>query len=395
MATDLTRREDIPALTSLRFFASLYVVFHHIAPLRWSVAPPVRNFLLNGDSAVEFFFLLSGFILTYSHLYGDGLNVRRGTFYVYRISRIYPVYLLGMVLFTPFISLNLLILHGSLIAVLARITMYGTAACALLQAWVPQFALAWNGPGWSLSTEAFFYAMFPLIAVGVGRMQGRGLAVLWLACWLWSCGPELIYANLAQTTRNLLWIGGLKEFNPLLRLPEFVAGVMVAKRYLAAGKAKFLAADVAAFCVTCVFLITNMYFTQPLEKCLIFNEIAALLYLLAIAKGPFTAMLGTPILVLLGGASYSMYILHIPLYYIFCLARHFEIARKLQPDDYPPLGTDMFVIYVVILIGLSVLSFLFIEQPCSRLLRRMWRSRLQAQGRPFNQRPACERHGRG
>jgi peptidoglycan/LPS O-acetylase OafA/YrhL len=60
-------RRDIPALTSIRFFAALYVVLHHTAPLAVRSNPALNHFLLNGDSSVEMFFFLSGFILTYTN----------------------------------------------------------------------------------------------------------------------------------------------------------------------------------------------------------------------------------------------------------------------------------------------------------------------------------------
>ena len=80
-------------LTSLRFFAAVLVFVQHVVPL-------TSRFSLGG-AGVAFFFILSGFILTY--VYGNELGGTRANgsvtrFYIARIARIYPIYIVGFVL---------------------------------------------------------------------------------------------------------------------------------------------------------------------------------------------------------------------------------------------------------------------------------------------------------
>jgi hypothetical protein len=79
-------RPNIPALTSLRFFAALVVVFFH-----YNLVRPLSPLSLGdfGYRAVTFFFVLSGFILAYAHgIPNGGLNVPLKTFIKARLVRI-------------------------------------------------------------------------------------------------------------------------------------------------------------------------------------------------------------------------------------------------------------------------------------------------------------------
>jgi len=98
---------------------------------------------------VTFFFILSGFVLTYANVAFVGTDfVMRNApkrFITERVARLWPAYLVGLALAVP------VFLHSaSLIDAVLVFTM--------LQAWVPSAALAWNAPAWSLSNEMFFYA---------------------------------------------------------------------------------------------------------------------------------------------------------------------------------------------------------------------------------------------
>src|SRR2546421_494572 len=74
---------------------------------------------------------------------------------------------------------SLLAHHASLL----RTTMTGLAALTLTQAWVPASSDVWNGPGWSLSAEAFFYLLFPLAALASARLGRYRLYIALAACW--------------------------------------------------------------------------------------------------------------------------------------------------------------------------------------------------------------------
>jgi peptidoglycan/LPS O-acetylase OafA/YrhL len=156
-------RKTLDALTGARFLAAYWVLLYHFTvefrfdPLpgkpttSHAVPTLLAPILLQGHLGVDFFFLLSGFILAYTYLGADG-EPRGGkrAFWVARIARIYPVYLLGLILAIP-----------DLLASIPNILgwQFLTAATAihllLLHAWIP-VGTAWNQPSWSLSVEACF-----------------------------------------------------------------------------------------------------------------------------------------------------------------------------------------------------------------------------------------------
>ena len=90
------RRPALHALTGIRFFAALYVVLFYIQPFlksRFQLHAGLERFLSNGNLAVAFFYMLSGFILAYTYE-GKIENLRDYVRYLRaRLARIYPVYL--------------------------------------------------------------------------------------------------------------------------------------------------------------------------------------------------------------------------------------------------------------------------------------------------------------
>jgi peptidoglycan/LPS O-acetylase OafA/YrhL len=91
----------LPALTGVRFFADFFVVLSHSLPwvaMRFRIPWPAKIFLSNGYLAVAMFFLLSGFILAYTYDGQIAGSRNRARFWEARFARIYPVYLLSLVL---------------------------------------------------------------------------------------------------------------------------------------------------------------------------------------------------------------------------------------------------------------------------------------------------------
>jgi peptidoglycan/LPS O-acetylase OafA/YrhL len=152
----------------------------------------IVTFLQNGYMGVPFFFLLSGFVLTYAHSGETSRSKSRRSFWAARFARVYPVYLLSLVLNWPFRN------DGPFHIMLSRGAMAATLTAT--QTWNPHFfylAQAWNPPAWTLSVEAFFYLCFPFLlpicrglrpwqraaAMAEGCGHGRGLRP-WPA-WFW------------------------------------------------------------------------------------------------------------------------------------------------------------------------------------------------------------------
>ncbi len=313
-------RPHLRALTGVRFVAALHVVlFHYTGWSRWGSLLG-RNLVGSGYIAVSLFFVLSGFILSYTYCGASPPRpIPKPDFYVSRIARIYPVYALGLLLMAPFF----VVAHWRT-GQMGRMVVEALAVVGLVQSHVPSLAEAWNPPAWSLSTEAFFYLVFPLIAPPlVARSKGfcLGLAT---ACWCFSVGASLLYLRVMPdgiaspgSTVIAPWLHVLK-YNPVVRLPEFVIGIVAGRllldravRDLLTAHAGWLSVALAAGVLAVLMLADRIPYVL-LHDGLLAPLFALFVLALAPGKGVLARTLSTRTMTSLGEASYSLYILHIP-----------------------------------------------------------------------------------
>jgi peptidoglycan/LPS O-acetylase OafA/YrhL len=151
----------------------------------------LKDLASGGFAAVAFFFVLSGFILSYAHAgpsEHDGCDVKASVFWRLRFGRIAPAYYLGLLLSIPFVAY-----HLDVLAVTGWSRFVGPVLVILfLQAWWPRFALLWNFPAWSLSVECLFYAVFPSLARALARVPRTTLFAITYA--LSGVFPTLAFA---------------------------------------------------------------------------------------------------------------------------------------------------------------------------------------------------------
>jgi peptidoglycan/LPS O-acetylase OafA/YrhL len=203
-------------LTSLRFFAATAVVVYHccnvVVPLRL-----LRQYVGYGYTAVTFFFILSGFVLTWSH---DPAGPILG-FYCRRLARIWPLHLV-----TTLAAVVVVWASGK------PQDLTGLAlTIPLLHAWAPslQSTFAYNNPSWSLSCEAFFYAGFPALVLAGRRLLRSPASLLAAGLALAALMVVSTAAYLVLTPVPLRDSAGfLLYVNPAFRLPEFALGIVLA-----------------------------------------------------------------------------------------------------------------------------------------------------------------------
>lgn len=317
MDTANPRRPDLPALTGLRFLAAAYVVVFHFAPPAWSASPVLGKFIGNGRLSVEFFFILSGFILTYVHDKPLTSRLAQRAFWFSRFARIYPVYFLALMLCVPFWWQEMIAWHGAGPMTTLYAGFTAILSAALVQSWVPRFARDWNPAGWSLSAEAFFYACFPFLLPRVRRLGRRQL--LWVACaaWMGIVIPRVIYFSLPLHLQMRDSIVRIPEYQPLLRVAEFIGGMAVARLLTAYGQMSGRLADKLALVMAAAILLSTACLNNLPLAIVFFPEVALLFFFMAQADGAFSRLMGGSLMRLLGEASYSVYILQFPLYWIF------------------------------------------------------------------------------
>ncbi|GGK91132.1 acyltransferase [Sphaerisporangium melleum] len=243
VASPSTRAEAPPpavpphlnSLTGTRFLAAMAVFGFHalcttlFADKTWQMMPvpgTFASYLWEGNwASVSFFFILSGFVLTWSMRPGD----TTAKFWRRRVLKIWPNHLLtfaaAAILFGTVLNMG----FGWQSALLN---------VSLLHAFFPPLETwtAFNSVSWSLSNEAFFYLLFPFLVRYIGRIRPQRL-------WAWATGVIAVIFLVPLVATLLPGAGGMfqpwtqsphlefwftSKFPPV-RLLEFVFGIIMAR----------------------------------------------------------------------------------------------------------------------------------------------------------------------
>ena len=265
------RRPNLPSLTGARWWAAAAVfvlhalVFLPVYPFQTGeLFATIHRYvpMQLGSAGVTFFFILSGFLIYWSNSGVRGL----GKILYYcrrRITKIYPMHLLSMVLFIA-ASASVTGAGVNLAMDLSRLELWLPNAL-LIHTWNPDWAVlgGMNVPSWSLGAEMLFYLSFPVLVPLVNRVTGRGNWVAFGALFLMSLSAIIVihlYAGGSKSTENFfvprlwpdtsvspvadvhadpVWFAQtaipvdhtywLSYYFPLTRLVEFYLGVFAAK----------------------------------------------------------------------------------------------------------------------------------------------------------------------
>ncbi|HYQ68700.1 acyltransferase [Actinophytocola sp.] len=249
------------SLTSLRFLAA-FLVFGTHAGLEslfsdQGVGTAVNEFFgPGGRYGVSFFFVLSGFVLTWTAR--PGQTARR--FWRARAAKIYPVHLV-----TALVAAVLLV-------TVAKAALDPTVVATnllLLHGWVPRvdIMVSLNTPSWSLSCEAFFYLLFPVLLFAARRIRPSLLWLAALASMAVVAVTPLLSEILVPTEPRLPGYGVsleqtwfLKWFPPS-HLFEFVTGILVARIIMSGKWIRFGFAPAVVLAAVGYALITMLPFS--------------------------------------------------------------------------------------------------------------------------------------
>ncbi len=366
MAFDLARPR-LPVLTSLRFFAALHVVLFHLRATKITF----QNGLLGsvaelGYTGVSLFFVLSGFILVYTY---QGRDIPPRQFFRARFARIYPAYAFSLLLTAPFFVLGMYVFKVPFLTwSAAHPVVSSLSVLALLQAWNPLGALAWNSVAWSLSVEAFFYAVFLVVLDWIVRRGKSQIFLLLVLFWMASLAVSTGYVflkpdGLRAVDSNVLnspWLNVVK-FNPLARLPEFLLGMCSGILFLRNAVSRKWATPLALGGLAAFLLVAYFSLAIPypiLHTGLLSAAFGALIY--GLALGPSWAhFLKSRLLVLFGDASYSLYLLHQTVLPPFFFRENGRLVHTTVP---------WVVLAVTVAIAVAICVFKFIEEPLRRKL---------------------------
>jgi peptidoglycan/LPS O-acetylase OafA/YrhL len=346
----------MPALTGIRFPLALWVVSHHLSgpgrPLEpVARAVPAMMPLIDAASvALGTFFAISGFVLAlrYRQTCWNRTSVVR--YGIARVGRVYPVYLLSLLIVAPIIRTSLgnpdLGSPGERASLLASYVL-------LLQGW-ERLPVNWNTPAWSLSCEVFFYACFPAIALLVRRV---------------SAPRVLLTLGAALALPIALRASGLPlSLKPLIYFGDFLAGVGAAGLYeWLRHRGLGLEGRGGWLYVPAVITVVGLLLLAPALAGSFYAfdtglRAANVLLIVGLAWGGGLVWraLSAPIILVGGQASYAIYILHIPVLWWY--------QRSETYHALPSVAAGL--LYLAIVIGLSVAVSRWYEMPANTVVRR-------------------------
>jgi len=319
-------------LVGIRFIAVGATVFHHSGANWLSSQPWAPRLLANSAShaqmALGFFFVLSGFIL--QTLYRGRLSEKGAwrRYGVSRVARIYPVYLIGVLLMAPAYA----------VAEWGALPQF-----VLVQCWAPLGNgwgwQNWNPPAWMLSVEFFFYLCFPLLCGLVERAPRHMLLaavalVTVFAIVTGSVDPPV-------QVQRFAWMTYLPS--PVLRLPEFFAGMVLAEWQARRG-VRALPIPPELSLLVFVFVLDRDTFALQ-ATCAVILATLVILGLVNAPRAPFTRLMNTRVFMLLGAASYALYIIHEPVNFAL---RAIAGGRSLLILQYPiDLALSIAILFLV------------------------------------------------
>ena len=374
----------IPAIEGLRGIAVLWVVLFHYVVVRsgqfadpfvaWIDASSAAKIIVrNGYLGVDLFFLITGFLLTlpwFKHAMENRNPPAAREFYVRRVRRIVPAYYvqLAILFFVCVPLLNPDLWRASRGFVLGNLGLH----VLFLHYMTPYSAasLLINGALWTLQLEMQYYLLLPLIAVWFVRapyVAGAtffAAAVIWRTLALHDLQP-LISLYGAIGARWNLPEATLRHFAGT-QLPaylgHFALGILCGRAWLANRAPRPDRARATLLGLLAVCAVLGLYAVLAGaaswfgEQAWIFIPLAMAVAIWAgISRRPTWghSLLGVAPLAFIGRISYSMYLYHLPLLYVF---------NKYSP----PLAGLAFPMYFGIIVALSTLSFYFVERPFMR-----------------------------
>jgi peptidoglycan/LPS O-acetylase OafA/YrhL len=361
------QRPQLAALTAARFFAAFQVLLFHLWGMDGLTWTPkwLQTFASAGYTGVTFFFVLSGFIFVYTYA-GKPINLRE--FWRARLARLYPVYLLALLLTAPlFFSPDIVKMAPEEAWPVQHMGLTVALVLTIMQAWIPQAALGWNVVSWSVSVEIFFYSMFPWLIARLRNISNRGLVLVGGASWAVSVSLAVIYVVL-KPDGPLLQTGFsfwrlMVVCNPLLRLPEFLFGLACGIWFVREQHTAKWATLLTLLGVGGVLgpIAASSAIPHPiLATGLMAPAYAAVICGLAL-RPRWIAALERPLLVLLGEASYALYLLH----GLVLIVAMFII----QPNPNGPVSPVRALMATCAAVLVSVLVFRFVDAPLRRRLR--------------------------
>ena len=362
--TNIHSKKFIPAFTGLRAIAAYGIFFYHVNFFSKEKQPDLFVFVDQFYSFIPFFFVVSGFVIFYNY-YKETRYSKKELFnyFVSRVARIFPI---------------LVIINTAVFLLAYRDNLYGVSETlklyflniTLLKGFSSDYFLTGVGPSWTNTIEEVFYLLAPALFILISRKNILFKFMLlfyfigFLLSFFFINYPyEGIFSSYIFTT----------YFTFFGRVFEFATGIYLAMLYMGKYSNKYLerfgAFTLASGLILLLIAFTLQYYIAIHNKVahavdtwrgIIVNNIIfpvaifLILYHLLYYKSIFKKILSSSVMVKLGNATYSFYLLHTT----FVLSYIYKF-----------ISTNIFVTFISMVI-ISYIFYKLVEQPLANLIKR-------------------------
>ncbi len=346
-------------LTFTRFWALLLVFIYH-GGVNFYISAinvfPLSPILGSAPSAVGYLYVLSGFVMSLVYFRPKEKFDILG-YWTARFIRIYPLYIISFLLVVYFYADYIVRIKPQ--KVLANIFV--------LQAWWPPYSQSFNYASWSMTVEFFFYAIFPFFVLWAYQQPTKKL--IWASLALWT---------VSQVVHYILWVGYFPAqelfivYFPLFHLNSFIIGVVGGIWFVREAQGKEinqrtnLLVIFGSLALIAGYLILSDVFPQLPRNLQPMAGLLSPFYIvfivaLALDKTVLSKLLSHRWLVVLGETAFALYILHVPIIWLY------ERALFSSNLSNPQLIFE--ITYLPLMIVTGLIAYYFIDPPIRSWLK--------------------------
>ena len=369
-------------LTPLRGIAALLTVIFHVSlmtgPLAFNTQVLHRMYLM-----VDFFFVLSGFIMC--HVYGELFSEKVTMsafkkFTIARFARVYPLHLITLlytiILFSVTAKLGIpkvpvLQVENSGYSIFTNLL--------LLQSMNLHHWFSWVHASWSISTEWWAYMVFPFLVKPFSKLSSAGKIALTLVCFggylfitfiiipIVPFPAEIPFVKISPAS---LSVNVGYQFGFIRCLCGFVLGMMMYQGFKADWGKKMLG-NGYAFLLAVLGLFISMHFGLP--DAVTIGFLPFVLLSAAYGSPSINKLFSAKPLQKLGDWSFSIYLVHQPLLFtIGSIVSYLNPVNPNNPSAGPPRAPSLLIAwgicvgFIALTLFVSSLTYRFWEVPARK-----------------------------
>ncbi|MBD0371745.1 MAG: acyltransferase [Pyrinomonadaceae bacterium] len=363
-----------PGLNGLRFFAAMLVVFGHVELLKeyhgYSNIESNLAVYESGRMGVTFFFVLSGFLISYL-LFAEKkttatISIRK--FYIRRVLRIWPLYFL-LVILAFFVLPRIPFFDVPKLS--ADLPVYFRYTLPLFALFLPQLALSiyppvpFAEPLWSIGVEEQFYLLWPVLVKHIKRFLALAVGII-IAGFLIK-QLAFMFASQSRDAEAVKYWNYFINYFYFTRIECMAVGAIGAWLVFKKKRAvlKFIyhpATQLSVYALTICFLVTEAF--KPVFNYTIYSVLFCII-ILNIATNPRSLIkVESRAFTFLGNISYSIYMLH-----EIAIKISMGLLTRVYGTTFNDASSNMalYAASIALTLGLAILSYLFYERKFLRL----------------------------